>query len=120
MLRKAPKDADSVGVMIPPKIVPSTRTMTPKKGNISKRALSLSRRVNFGFGRAKLGLRITKMVTVRIKSEARMIPGITPPAKSRATETSCQPPYTIRMTLGGMRTLNVPEMAIEPRDSLAS
>ena len=94
MLKKAPRDADSVGVMIPVKVVPKTSVITTRKGNKSHRAVSFSRTVYFrieAWG-ASPGLRKTMMVTVSTKKKVRMIPGITPPAKSRATETSCQPP----------------------------
>jgi hypothetical protein len=91
--RKAPKAAASVGVITPVKMVPNTRPMMITKGSKSQNTVNFSLVVNFTpvLG-ANLGLRITRMVTVMIKNILRMIPGMIPPAKSRATETSCHPP----------------------------
>ncbi|MBA7565896.1 hypothetical protein ES708_07582 [subsurface metagenome] len=92
ILRKAPMAAASVGVIMPPKITPNTRTIMARKGSISTIAPSFSLKgVLGGFG-ARLGLSDTITITVSASSNVSIIPGTKAAAKSRATETSCHPP----------------------------
>ena len=93
MLRKAPREADSVGVMMPVNVVPRTSAMTTAKGSRSHMAVSFSRAVYFLFGPGRqLGIAEDQNGNGDHEEEGQDDPGDYPPAKSRATETSCQPP----------------------------
>ncbi len=110
---KAPTAPASVGVNQPRNNPPSDMantirtSMTPPARN----AFILSSQLAFGTRGNRDGLILVKIIMVIIYTLICTMPGITPAAKSRPIDCSVAIPYTINITLGGIR---------EPREEPAA
>ncbi len=114
MVKKAPMAPASVGVKKPMKRPPmtSTKMMSVSETPVSDATFSLKE--NLGPLGPSSGLMVTQMSTAAMKNMVRMMPGRIPAMKSLPMDCSVRMPYTMKITLGGMRIPRLPAEATTP------